>query len=75
MTEQKRSVLDSSAETLTEALKALGQPAFRAKQIYRQVYLNLKSLDAKTLQELLEAARMSTSRPVGTSRDSSDSLH
>ena len=40
-----------------------------------QVYLNLKSLDAKTLQELLEAARMSTSRPVGTSGGNSDSLH
>lgn len=40
-----------------------------------QAYLNLKNLDGKVIRELLEGVRMSTSRPVGTSTDSSISLH
>jgi len=40
-----------------------------------QAYLNLKNLDGKVIRELLEGVSMSTSRPVGTSTDSSISLH
>lgn len=40
-----------------------------------QAYLNLQSLDALALRELLEGTRLSSSRPEGTSRNNSQSLH
>ena len=40
-----------------------------------RAYLNLKNLDESTLRELLEAAQLSTARPVGTSGSGAGSLH
>jgi len=40
-----------------------------------RAYLNLKNLDETTLQELLAAAGLSTSRPARTSRPELDSIH
>lgn len=40
-----------------------------------RAYLNLKNLDESTLRELLEAAQMSTVRPVGASGSGIGSLH
>ena len=49
-------------------------PASEPRSVWR-AYLNLAALDPATLTELLEASRMSSDRPVGTSRQRAVFVH
>jgi len=56
MSQPKHSIFNLSPETLAKNVAVLGQPAFRAKQIYRQLYVNLIG-DYTEMSDLPEALR------------------
>ena len=73
-----RAAIDGSADIGVIAARRLPEGVMQKGSDPRalwQAYLHLKSLDEKTVRELLEAASRSTSRPFRTSGPKTDSVH